>query len=141
MSVSPHLSWMIIRNNNAFLVKKRDIKKPFSKEPNNVTNLNSFRYNGLVHKKTVGVVENPDRKGFTIVYKKAKAANKPAKNTVRCQFKAGARRSLFKVKRLLKANHYRTDLTKATLRRASAILRSQRPIKAKKPKSAAAKSE
>lgn len=132
---------MIIRNNNAFLVKKRDIKKPFSKEPNNVTNLNSYRYNGLVHKKAISVVENPDKKGFTVVVKKAKAGNKPAKNTVRRPFKAGARRSLFKVKKLLKANHYRTDLTKATLRRASAILRSQRPIKAKKPKAAAAKSE
>ncbi|XP_068623005.1 large ribosomal subunit protein eL28 [Battus philenor] len=139
--MSSHLNWMIIRNNNAFLVKKRNIKKPFSKEPNNVTNLSSYRYNGLIHKKAVSVVENPDRKGFTVVYKKARATNKPAKNIVRRPFKAGARRSLFKVKRLLKANNYRTDLTKATLRRASAILRSQRPIKAKKPKAAAAKSE
>lgn len=132
---------MIIRNNSAFIVKKRNIKKPFSKEPNNVTNLNSFRYNGLIHKKAVGVVENPDRKGFTVVTKKVKSGNKPAKTLVRRSFKAGARRSLFKVKKLLKANHYRTDLSKATLRRASAILRSQRPIKAKKPKAAAAKTE
>ncbi|CAH4034968.1 60S ribosomal protein L28 [Pieris brassicae] len=141
--MSAHLNWMIIRNNNAFLVKKRNIKKPFSKEPNNVTNLNAFKYNGLIHKKAVGVVENenPSRKGFTVVYKKAKATNKPVKNLVRRNFKAGARRSLFKLKRLLKANNYRRDLTKATLRRASAILRSQRPIKAKKPKAAAAKAE
>lgn len=139
--MSSHLNWMIIRNNNAFLVKKRNIKKPFSKEPNNVTNLNSYRYSGLVHKKAISVVENPDRKGFTVVYKKAKATNKPVKNLVRRPFKAGARRSLYKAKRLLKANNYRTDLTKATLRRASAILRSQRPIKAKKAKPAAAKTE
>lgn len=132
---------MIIRNNNAFLVKKRNVKKPFSKEPNNVTNLNSYRYSGLVHKKAISVVENPDRKGFTVVYKKAKATNKPVKNLVRRPFKVGARRSLYKVKKLLKANNYRTDLTKATLRRASAILRSQRPIKAKKAKPAAAKTE
>ncbi|CAG9782195.1 unnamed protein product [Diatraea saccharalis] len=139
--MSSHLNWMIIRNNNAFLVKKRNIKKPFSKEPNNVTNLNSFRYNGLIHKKSVSVVENPDRKGFTVVYKKAKATHHPAQNSMRRPFKAGARRSLYKVRRLLKKNHYRTDLCKATLRRASAILRSQRPIKAKKPKAAAAKTE
>ncbi|CAK1542663.1 unnamed protein product [Leptosia nina] len=141
--MSAHLNWMIIRNNNAFLVKKRNIKKPFSKEPNNVTNLNAFRYNGLIHKKTVGVVENenPSRKGFTVVYKKAKATNKPAKNLIKRSFKAGARRSLHKAKRLLKCNNYRKDLIKATLRRASAILRSQRPIKAKKPKATAAKTE
>nr|AEL28889.1 ribosomal protein L28 [Heliconius melpomene cythera] len=137
--MSSHLNWMIIRNNNAFLVKKRNIKKPFSKEPNNVTNLNAFRYNGLIHKKAIGVVENPDRKGFSVVYKKAKATNKPAKNLIRRPFKAGARRSLHKVKRLIRANNYRTDLAKASLRRASAILRSQRKIKAKKPAAAAAK--
>lgn len=28
--MSAHLSWMIIRNNNAFLLKKRNISKPFS---------------------------------------------------------------------------------------------------------------
>ncbi|CAH2088015.1 unnamed protein product [Euphydryas editha] len=139
--MSSHLNWMIIRNNNAFLVKKRNIKKPFSKEPNNVTNLNAYRYNGLIHKKAIGVVENPNRKGFTVVYKKAKATNKPAKNLIRRPFKAGARRSLHKVKRLIRANNYRTDLAKATLRRASAILRSQRPIKEKKPKAAPAKTE
>ncbi|VVC98879.1 60S ribosomal protein L28 [Leptidea sinapis] len=139
--MSAHLNWMIIRNNNAFLVKKRNIKKPFSKETNNVTNLNSFRYNGLIHKKSVGVVEIPSRKGFTVVYKKARATHKPAKNLIKRQFKAGARRSLYKVKRLLKANNYRKDLCKATLRRASAVLRSQRSIKSKKPKVAAAKAE
>lgn len=28
--MSSHLNWMIIRDNNAFLLKKRNIKKPFS---------------------------------------------------------------------------------------------------------------
>lgn len=28
--MSSDLYWMIIRNNNAYLLKKRDIKKPFS---------------------------------------------------------------------------------------------------------------
>lgn len=135
------LNWMIIRNNNAFLVKKRNIKKPFSKEPNNVTNLNSYRYNGLIHKKAIGVVEHPEKNAFIVVVKKAKATNKPAKNKVSRKFKGGARRTLSKVKKLLKTSHYRTDLCKATLRRASAIIRSQRPIEAKKPKAAAAKAE
>lgn len=37
-----------------------------------MTNLNSYRYNGLIHKKTVGIVDAPDKKGFTVVYKKAR---------------------------------------------------------------------
>jgi large subunit ribosomal protein L28e len=72
--MSAHLTWMIIRNNNSYLVKKRNIKKPFSTEPNNLTNLSSFRYSGLIHKKSVGVVAAADNKGFTVVYKKSRAS-------------------------------------------------------------------
>lgn len=45
--------------------------KTWFQEPNNLTNLNSYRYNGLIHKKSVGIVDAPDKKGFTVVYKKA----------------------------------------------------------------------
>ncbi|XP_060535461.1 large ribosomal subunit protein eL28 [Cylas formicarius] len=137
--MSAHLVWSIIRNNNAFLLKKRNISKPFSTEPNNLTNLSSYRYNGLVHKKSLSVVDaldkKGDKKGFTVIYKKAKKQRKPRQNLVKRTMKSGPRRSLYKLKRLLKANKYRTDLTKAALRRASAVLRSQRkPIASKKPK-------
>lgn len=81
-------------------------------EPNNLTNLSSYRYSGLVHRKSVGIVDTPDKKGFTVVYKKAKSVNKPAKATVKRTMKAGARRSLYKLKTLLKKNKYRVDLTK-----------------------------
>jgi len=72
--MSAHLTWLIVRNNNAYLLKKRNIKKPFSTEPNNLTNLSSFRYSGLIHKKSVGIVSAPDNKGFTVVYKKSRAS-------------------------------------------------------------------
>ncbi|XP_012287371.1 60S ribosomal protein L28 [Orussus abietinus] len=130
--MSSHLNWMIIRNNNAFLLKKRNINKPFSTEPNNLTNLSSYRYSGLIHRKSVGIVDTPDKKGFTVVYKKAKCVNKPAKAIVRTEMKAGARRSLYKLRTLLGRNKYRVDLTKAALRRASAVLRSLKPLPAKK---------
>lgn len=123
---------MIIRNNNAFLLKKRNIKKPFSTEPSNLTNLSSYWSSGLVHRKTVGVVATPNKKGFVVVYKKPKAVKKPAKATVRSTMKAGARRSLYKLKSLLIGSKYRVDLLKPALRRASAILRSQKPLRAKK---------
>lgn len=128
-----------------------------AQECNNLTNQSSYRYSGLVHRKNVGIVDNPDKKGFSVVYKKAKAVNKPAKATVRSTMKAGARRSLYKLKTLLTKNKYRVDLTKvcesivtnssnsilglmlsteyvlqAALRRASAVLQSQKPLPAKK---------
>jgi len=74
--------------------------------------LSSYRYSGLIHRKSVGIIDTPDKKGFTVVYKKAKAVNKPAKATVKNTMKAGARRSLYKLKNLLKKNKYRADLTK-----------------------------
>lgn len=41
-------------------------------ESNNLTNCSSFRYNGLVHKKTVGIVPATEKKGFTVVLKTKK---------------------------------------------------------------------
>jgi len=132
---SPDLAWLIIRNNNSYLLKKRNVKKPFSTERNNLTNLSSLRYNGLVHKKTVGVVP-ADKKGFTVVLKTKKNQSKPVKNVHKVTFKDGARRSLSKLRSTLVHSHYRNDLKQAAVRRASAILRSQR---APKPKKVAAK--
>ncbi|KAH8302198.1 hypothetical protein KR044_003949 [Drosophila immigrans] len=116
MATSSHLNWLIIRNNNAFLLKKRDVKKPFSTEPNNLTNVSSYRYSGIVHKKTVGVVPAADKKGFTTVLKKGKYGQRPAKNTVRVNFKAGPRRSLKKLKHLLIGSKYRKDLTQVNMK-------------------------
>lgn len=80
-------------------------------EPNNLTSVSSYRYSGVVHKKTVGVVPAADKKGFTAVLKKGKYGQRPAKNTVKVNFKAGPRRSLKKLKNLLIGSKYRKDLT------------------------------
>jgi len=124
--MSADLSWMIIKNSNAFLSKKTNIKKPFSKEPMNLTNLASKRYNGLVHDNSIGVESAPNNKGFTVITKKRKLANKPGKSLVKMNFTSGPRRSLFKLRKYLLGNNYRKDLIQASLRRASAILESQK---------------
>lgn len=105
-------------------------------------NVSSFRYSGLVHKKSLNIVP-VDKKGFTMVYKKTTNVNKPAKNVAKVTFKAGPRRCLGKLRKQLKNMKYRKDLTKAALRRASAIMQSQK-IAAKSAKAkagAAAKKE
>jgi len=135
-SDTPHLNWLIVRNNNSYLLKKDNIKKPFSTERNNLTNVSTFRYSGLVHKKTLAVVP-ADKGGFTVIYNKKKYQNRPAKNTVKVTFKHGARRSLSKLKTILKHQKYRSDLKQAALRRASAVIRSQKAPKAKKARAAA----
>ena len=55
--------------------------------------------------------------------------------------KAGPRRSLHKVKAVLNKQRYRKDLTKAALRRAAVVARSQKPLPARKGAKAPAKKE
>ena len=50
----------------------------------------------------------------------------------RSEMKTGGRASLNKVKSLMVKQRYRKDLTKAALRRAAAVLRSQKPLPARK---------
>lgn len=66
--------------------------------------------------------------------------NKPAENIGRITFKSGQKRTLKKIKNVIKAKKYRRDLQQAALRRASAIYRSQKTKPAKK-KGAAKKPE
>merc|ERR1719178_384840 len=125
MNVSSEIAWGIIRDNSSFLLKKRGVKKPFSTEPCNLTNRNAMRYNGLVNTKAVGVTAAADNKGFVVTTKRA-----------------GLGRSLHKTKANLNKQRYRKDLTKAAMRRAAAIVRSQKPLpKRKGSKIAAAKKE
>jgi len=131
---SPELNWLIIRNNNAFLKKVRNVRQPFSIEPNNLTNKSSFRYSGLVPRKTVGITPAADKKGFDVTLKNVKGQRKPAKMYTQTKMRqTGQRRALKKLRNMLVKNNYRKDLTKAALIRASAILKSQKP-KTKKTK-------
>jgi large subunit ribosomal protein L28e len=48
--VSPDLLWQLVKKNNKFLVKRNgngSASLQFSSEPNNLYNLNSFKYSGL----------------------------------------------------------------------------------------------
>jgi large subunit ribosomal protein L28e len=137
--VSSDIAWAVIRDNSSFLLKKRGVKKPFSTEPCNLTNKNSQRYNGLVNSKAVGISAAADNKGFVLTTKRSKNGNKPSKSVVATTMKAGPRRSLQNVKAVLVKGRYRKDLTKAALRRAAVITRSQKPLPPRKGAKAAKK--
>merc|ERR1712096_593882 len=119
--------------------KKRGVKKPFSTEPCNLLQTNSQRSNGLVRKKAVGISAAADNKGFVFTTKRASAAGKPAKTMGSVTMKAGATRSLHRVKGALLKQRYRKDLFKAALRRASAIISCQKPLPKRKGTKAAKK--
>nr|ABW23183.1 ribosomal protein rpl28 [Arenicola marina] len=126
------VQWMIIRKNSCFL-KKGKGAPTMSLEPNNLKNKNSFRYNGLIHKQTVGVEAAEDGKGVVLVTRKNAGFRNPGKNHTRVELKkGGSRRTLHTIRTVIRSNRYRKDLKMAALRRASAILRSQKPIVVRK---------
>lgn len=57
-------------NNTSCSVGSSEFNPFMWQEPNNLKSRNSFRFNGLVHKKTVGVQPAADGKGVVVVLKK-----------------------------------------------------------------------
>uniref|UniRef100_A0A8C3H9F2 Large ribosomal subunit protein eL28 n=1 Tax=Chrysemys picta bellii TaxID=8478 RepID=A0A8C3H9F2_CHRPI len=109
------------------------------KEPNNLKARNSFRYNGLIHRKTVGVEPAADGKGIVVVLKKRAGQRKPATSYEKTTINKNARATLNSLRHIIRKNNYRKDLRMAALRRASAILRSQKPVVVKKKRTRATK--
>merc|ERR1711962_847730 len=130
IKMSADLQWMIIRNNSSFLLKGSG--QTFSKEASNLKSRNSFRFNGLVQKKTVGVEPCADGKGVVLVTKNARNQRKPANSHTRVELKKGGRQTLTTIRKVIRKGRYRKDLKNAALRRASALLASQKPVVAKK---------
>merc|ERR1712032_1012081 len=99
-----------------------------SLEPNNLKCKNSFRYNGFIHRKTVGIESAKDGKGVVLVTRKSKGARRPGKNITRFELKKDPRRTIATIRNNLRANNYRTDLVSSAVRKTCAILKSQKPV-------------
>nr|AFK10561.1 60S ribosomal protein L28-like protein [Callorhinchus milii] len=136
--MSSHLQWMVIRNCSSFLIKRN--KQVYSTEPNNLKARNSFRYNGLIHRKTEGVEPAADGKGIVVVLKKRAGQRKPATSYEKITVNKNARATLNSLRHIIRKNNYRRDLRMAAIRRASAILKSQKPVVVKKKRTRTAKS-
>lgn len=69
--MSDALVWQLIKNNNAFLVKRERSNRSgavqFSKEPANLLNVNSFKYSGIANSKAIGI--NSVDKSITMTLK------------------------------------------------------------------------
>lgn len=105
---SPDLQWLIIRNNSSFLLKGNG--QTYSREQNNLKSKNSFRYNGLVNRQTVGVVPAKDGKGVVLVTKKSKAGKRPGSSYNKVELKRGSRQTFSTIRKTLRNNSYRKDL-------------------------------
>ncbi|KAK7294305.1 hypothetical protein RJT34_17193 [Clitoria ternatea] len=130
-TVPGQLVWEIVKKNNSFLVKQfgRGTQSiQFSRETNNLYNLNSFKYSGLANKKTVTIQPGKDL-SVLLATTKTKKQNKPASVLHKSLMKKEFRRMANAVENQVADNYYRRDLKKAALARLSAVHRSLKVAK------------
>ncbi|EEF48123.1 60S ribosomal protein L28-2 [Ricinus communis] len=131
-TVPGQLIWEIVKTNNSFLVKefgRGNASVQFSKESNNLYNLNSYKHSGLANKKTVSI--QPGGKDLSVVLAttKTKKQNKPASSLHKSVMRKEFRRMAKAVSNQVGDNYYRPDLKKAALARLSAVQRSLKVAK------------
>ncbi|KEF61597.1 ribosomal protein L28e [Exophiala aquamarina CBS 119918] len=142
-NVSGDLIWEVVRNNNAFIVKRNSGGGvQFSRDPFNLTNKHSRKHAGFVNNKAVSIQAN-EKGGVTLQTKKSGSSNKPASQYNSHAFgKTTSNRKIYKsVADAVGKRSYRGDLNKDAVARASAIRDSQRVKKdtpARKPRGAKA---
>jgi len=128
---SDDLIWLLVKNNNKFLVKRNGNNTSsitFSSEPNNLYNLNTFKYSGLANKKTVAVSPS---EGLSVVLEttKTKKGNHPGSLVHRSHLKKDFRKMAKTVVNQVATNGYRPDLKAAALARLAAVHKSLRVVK------------
>ncbi|GIY63733.1 hypothetical protein CDAR_460111 [Caerostris darwini] len=94
--------------------------------------IHSPRYSGTIQKNAIMIEPHSSKKGVELIYKKKRFQKRPVKTLERVPLTKNARRTMGVIKKFVKKNKYRKDLKMLALRRASAILKSQRPVVPKK---------
>ncbi|XP_010535207.1 PREDICTED: 60S ribosomal protein L28-2-like [Tarenaya hassleriana] len=121
------LIWEMVKKNNSFLVKqfgRGTAGVQFSKESNNLYNLNSYKHSGLANSKTVSIQAEGKDASVLLATTKTKKQNKPASVLNKSVMKKEFQRMAKAVTNQVADNHYRPDLRKAALARLSVVQRS-----------------
>ncbi|XP_010526413.1 PREDICTED: 60S ribosomal protein L28-1 [Tarenaya hassleriana] len=131
-TVPGQLIWEIVKNNNCFLVKqfgRGNAKVQFSKETNNLYNLNSYKHSGLANKKSVSIQPADKEQAIVLGTTKTKKQSKPSASVNKSVLKKEFPRMAKAVANQVSDNYYRPDLEKAALARLSVIHRSLKVTK------------
>ncbi|XP_058743574.1 large ribosomal subunit protein eL28y-like [Vicia villosa] len=126
------LVWEIVKKNNSFLVKEfgnGNQSVQFSRESNNLYNLNSYKFSGLANKKTVAIQAAGKDQSVLLATTKPRKQNKPSVLSQRSVMKKEFSRMAKAVQNQVGDNYYRPDLKKAALARLSAVHRSLKVAK------------
>ncbi|CAN1836988.1 60S ribosomal protein L28-1 [Linum perenne] len=125
-TVPEQLIWEVVKRNNSFLVKqfgRGTSGVVFSKESNNLYNLNSYKHSGLANKKTVTIQPAEKEQAVVLATTKTKKQNKPSALLQKSIMKKEFYRMAKTVLNQVGDNFYRPDLKKAALARLSAVNR------------------
>ncbi|XP_059299628.1 large ribosomal subunit protein eL28z-like [Lycium ferocissimum] len=131
-TVPGQLVWEIVKKNNSFLVKEFGSGTAgvvFTKEPNNLYNLHSYKHSGLANKKTVTIQPGGKDQSVLLATSKTKKQNKPSSLLNKSVMKKEFRRMAKAVSNQVADNYYRPDLKRASLARLSAVNKSLRVAK------------
>jgi large subunit ribosomal protein L28e len=114
MSSTQDLQWLLTRKTSCFLVKQKGLARVFSREPNNLAQIHSYRYSGLVNDKNVSVEASKSGKGLVVSTKKADSA--PGKiagsRSTQSLKRGGPRHKAGAVAQIVGKKGYRSDLLK-----------------------------
>ncbi|KAF2841579.1 ribosomal protein L28e [Patellaria atrata CBS 101060] len=134
-NISYDLIWEITRQNSSYLVKRKQAGGvQFSRDPLNLTNKHSKKYEGYANDKAIGILPG-ENGGVTLLTKKTGSANKPssALHTTKFGSNKSSRKTYRSIVSSTAKKGYRPDLRAEAVSRASAIRKSQKPVKQDKP--------
>ncbi|KAJ4302727.1 hypothetical protein N0V90_001617 [Kalmusia sp. IMI 367209] len=134
-TLSSDLIWEITRGNSSTLVKRTQAGGvQFSRDPLNLTGSYSRKYEGLVDDRAIGV-QPGEEGGIVLLTKKAGKGHQPASHIQQSSIPASrsTRKTYSAIVKSTANRNYRTDLRKDAVARASAIRKSQKPVKETKP--------
>ncbi|KAK4760777.1 hypothetical protein SAY87_005670 [Trapa incisa] len=126
-TVPGQLIWEIVKKNNSFLVRefgRGTASVQFTKEPNNLYNLHSYKHSGLANRKTVTIQADGKEHAVLLATTKVNKQSKPAgllqKTVLKKELPSMAKAVVSQVGN----NYYRPDLKNAALARLSAVNKS-----------------
>ncbi|KRX63352.1 Cathepsin B-like cysteine proteinase 6, partial [Trichinella sp. T9] len=130
---SSDIQWACIKKSSSFIHSRRNIGPKFTTAPFNLTGVHCYRDCGLIRKKAIDVVPEPDSKGLSFVYKKKGQGNRPNCSLVEISLSRNSRAVLRTMKTIVRKQKYRGSLLLKAQKRASQIMRSQKVVTVEKP--------
>jgi len=128
--MSSDLQWLILRKQNSFLVKRNGVQ--FTREPNNLMNMNTYKYSGLANRRTLALTPAADGKAIDFTIKSNTQAGRKMqahKSVVKLAKYRGNRNLANVIRKETIGKSFRSDLTRVALAR---LTRLNTPLKVKK---------